>query len=411
MNFLNAIRSSAFYLACLQLVTVAMPIITLPLLSERLGSQFFGMLIFSIAISQVLLIITDYGFSISATKCVSQNRGDKKYLTNLWINVTIAKYILSAFGLLVILIISIFIDKVSENIQLILISSLSALGGALLPQWFFQGIEKLKGISLIQLVIKSTCYLSLFWVVVDGSDLYKAAIIIALINVLSAIFTFPFLTKELSFIEIEKPKAKEVFNQLKSGWHVFISVAAISLYSVANAAIIGIFVSYKDLAVFHVGERIVRGLQSLYSPISSALFPYVSLIAKKSVNELNKINRNVAILFGSIFIMLGIFILIMSEWIVVNFFGPEFIASISIVKIMAFLPFFVVISNTLGFQTLLPLGKEIIFSRIHLSAAVISVLSISLASMHYGVNGSAIVIVIIEIYIIFLSYYFVRKIK
>ncbi len=410
MNSINVIRSSAFYLACLQLVTIAMPIATLPLLSQRLGSQLFGMLFFSITISQVFLIITDYGFSISATKNVSQNRCDKKSITKIWIDVTIAKCILSVTGVLIIVAISFFVDKFRENLQLILIGSLSVFGGALLPLWFFQGIENLKAISLIQLVVKLASYLSLFWVVVDGSDVYKAAILIASINLLSAILIFPFLLKELCFIGTATPNIKEVINQFKTGRHVFISVAAISLYSVANAAIIGLFVSYKDLAVFHIGERIVRGLQSLYSPISNALFPYVSLLAKQDVNNLKEVNRNSVLLFGSVFLILGLFIFIMSEQIVIYFFGIEFVASIPIIKIMAFLPFLVVISNTLGFQTLLPLGKEIVFSRIMLSAALISTLSISLASMHYGINGAAIVIILVEIYTIYVLYYFVKKI-
>src|SRR5512140_3234133 len=58
-------------LSVLQAITYVLPILILPYLFRIIGPEKFGLIAFAQAFVQYFMILTDYGFSISATKEIS----------------------------------------------------------------------------------------------------------------------------------------------------------------------------------------------------------------------------------------------------------------------------------------------------------------------------------------------------
>jgi PST family polysaccharide transporter len=66
---------------------------------------------------------------------------------------------------------------------------------------------------------------------------------------------------------------KELKRQLKEGWHIFISTVAISLYTISNTFILGLFTNNAIVGYYAAAERIVKAVQGLLGPISQTLYP------------------------------------------------------------------------------------------------------------------------------------------
>ena len=65
-------------LSSLQGINYLLPLIILPYLIRVIGPAKFGLIAFAQAFVQYFMILTDYGFSLSATRKISLCRADKK---------------------------------------------------------------------------------------------------------------------------------------------------------------------------------------------------------------------------------------------------------------------------------------------------------------------------------------------
>ena len=106
LNGRKPLLESIMSLSVLNGLNVILPLATLPYLLRIIGSDKFGVYSFVYVIIQYLLLITNYGFNYSATKSVALNRNDIEYLSKLFSNVLIVRFILFVLSLILILIFS-----------------------------------------------------------------------------------------------------------------------------------------------------------------------------------------------------------------------------------------------------------------------------------------------------------------
>src|SRR5258708_36592627 len=82
-------------LSWLQLVTYLFPLIILPYLFRVIGPEKFGLICFAQAFGQYFMILTDYGFSVSATKEISLCLENKTKFPNIIKSLMTKKQILT----------------------------------------------------------------------------------------------------------------------------------------------------------------------------------------------------------------------------------------------------------------------------------------------------------------------------
>src|SRR5207342_3266640 len=136
-------------LVVLQGVTYVLPLITVPYLFRTLSVEKYGLVNFANAFIQYFIVFTDFGYNLSATKLIAENRDDASKLSRIFNRVMFSKLLLLLIGLLVMAIIVLCFPKFSSDKSLYIYTYGMVVGNVLFPVWFFMGMEKMKFITII----------------------------------------------------------------------------------------------------------------------------------------------------------------------------------------------------------------------------------------------------------------------
>ncbi len=392
----------------LQAANYIFPLITLPYLVRVLGPEKFGLYIFAQTFIQYFVIFTDYGFNYTATRQISIERNNLKKCSQIFSAVMLIKLGLTiiSFGLLS-LIVFIF-TKFGTDSALYYAAFLLVVGNIMFPQWLFQGMERMRYITIINIVVKTLSLAALFILVKAESDYILAvlivsvsSVIIGLIGIISALLIFKLrpLLPSLSLIKLS----------LREGWSLFISTAAISLYTTSTIFVLGIFTNNIIVGYFGAAEKIVRAARGLIGPITQAIYPHISAIVAKSKDDaiifLRKTLRWMSL--GSF--VLSVILFLMAEIIVNIGLGAEYKEAVILIRIMSLLPFFIALSNVSGVHAMLAFGFNKTFSRVVIAAGLLNTALIFPLVMLYQAEGAAIAVMFSELFVVSAMFFNLRR--
>ena len=149
------ITSNFIALSILHATNILLPLITFPYLVRVLGIEMFGLIAFSQAFLIYFSLIADYGFNLSGIREVSVNKYKQNKLIQVFNSIMIARLILTVFGFIILTLIVFSFEKFSKDWELYLLSYGVVIGTFLFPSWFFQGIEKMKYITILNVQIRN----------------------------------------------------------------------------------------------------------------------------------------------------------------------------------------------------------------------------------------------------------------
>ena len=151
-----------FSLSILQIFSYVLPLLTLPYLVRILGVETFGLISFATAFIIFFNILVDYGFNLSATREISVHRENKKKTTEIYSSVLTIKFILIILSFIILSFIVFIFEKFNSHIELYFITFISVIGQAFFPIWYFQGMEKMRYITIINISSKVIFTMAIF---------------------------------------------------------------------------------------------------------------------------------------------------------------------------------------------------------------------------------------------------------
>ncbi len=79
------------YLSILEVISILFPLLTYPYLIRVIGADRYGIIVFSQAIIAYVIIVVNFGFNVSATRRVSENRDNIIKLKQIYSSITYLK--------------------------------------------------------------------------------------------------------------------------------------------------------------------------------------------------------------------------------------------------------------------------------------------------------------------------------
>lgn len=381
--------------------------ITFPYLVRVLQVENFGAVVFVQGIIQYFVLFTDYGFNLLGPKEIAQHDSIKER-GKIFASIFCAKLILLLISTIVFICMLIGAKYINDiDITLYSVVYLMVIGNVIFPIWFFQGIQQMRYITIVNVIGRFLSVACIFYFVKVPSDYILAGLFQAIVPLIAGICSWIILWKKYREVFI-LPKFQSVKQVFIDAWEIFTSTIAINLYTASNIVFLGLLTNNTIVGYFSGAQKIIQNINQLISPVTQAIYPYVSKTASNSKNDALKFLRKIVLILGGGNFIGSVLIFVFAEWIVDILLGTGYEQSILLLRILAFLPFIISLSNIFGIQTMLVFGMKKQFNKVLLSAAIVNTVIVLPMIYFYQAIGVSISMTITEIFVT-LSMYIVLK--
>lgn len=388
------------FLFIVQFSNYVLPFLVIPLLTRALGIEGFGKYAYYIALPNLLMIIIKFGFEFSATRQISIEEGNREKVLRIASSVYLIRAcLLVCMSLLLFAIITLF--KPDEQIQsLVLGGFLLLLGQALLPIWYFQGLQQMKYVTFYTVTTKIVYVGLLFMLISDKQDYGLAVIIYGLAFAVAGIASTLHVFYQLGFAF--KCSREDIKEQLCQALPFFTSRVCVTSYTASIVPILGHIATPTQVAIYAASEKLYMAAQSVMYPLANALFPHV---AKHRDIALFKKLFTVALV---LFIVGGIAGYFVAPHLIIFLFGQEFASAVDIFYLHMIALIFVLPSIMLGYPLLAALGFSKEANNSVIIGAVVFFVLASIA-LYIGVAGAeyfVISVIVVEATVCLIRGYF-----
>lgn len=351
------------YITILKSFNIFIPLITLPHLIGTLGPDLYGKVIYAQSVIMFLSILINFGFNISGTKNISLSRNDKSKLREIVFSIYFIKLFLFLISFVILFILVVTIDHLRDMRLLLLLSFLSAFNEFLFPIWYFQGLDKMKFITIINIIGKILFTVLIFILIKEPEDYLYVPLTYGLSFLLNGLVSLYIIVYKEK-VHFSKPNISKIKFYFKESLPLFISQSSIQIYVNANKFLIGSFIGMTQVAFYDLAEKILNFIKVPVNMLLQAVFPTLTL--NKNIKQINNY-MFLGLLLTSILVCIT---MIFTEDIIMLIGSSLMIEATNIIRILILSSIFVAISQFLGTGRLIVFGFTKTFSLIITSSAL-----------------------------------------
>jgi O-antigen/teichoic acid export membrane protein len=316
------------FLSVLQVSNLILFLITIPYLFRVLGSRSYGIIIFAQTIVYYFTIFTNFGFNLTATRDISVNRNDKEKVTEIVSAVLTIKVLFFCASMIMMILLTWLVPDLRDYRLLYLLSMLACLSEALFPIWYFQGIEKMKYITFINVTTRILATLLVFFII-DRPSVYYLYPLLLGIGTFSGALVALFIVFQKHKVSFQIQPMVIIRTYLLDNVLFFLSNVSTQIYVNANKIIVGAFLGMVEVAYYDVADKVINLVKVPYSLIGQTLFPKVA--RDRNIGFLKKI-----LVYTFIFtVLIILFIFLLSNPIISFFSGSQNLTTVNILRILS----------------------------------------------------------------------------
>lgn len=294
------------YVALFQVLNLLFPLITFPYLTRVLGQELYGLVITAQILSSYCSIIVSFGFLSVSARHISLNRDNKDKLSEIISSILCVQFVLWILSFVGYIGVVNMISIYKSHFLLFFFSFFLTLPNILFPQYYFQGIEKMKYITLIQLIFQLVFVGLIFLVIKRASDYVYVPLLYSVGYLLGGIAAFYVIFVKHKIV-FRIPSFRVMRFYIKDASSIFATDAICTIKDKLNYLLLGGMVSMGDVVTYDVGSKLTGLINKPIDIIRTVIFP--KMARDKNDMQFKKIGL----------LILGILILLV---VVVNIFLP-----------------------------------------------------------------------------------------
>ena len=344
------------YLSLLQVFTILFPLLTYPYLLRVIGLELYGVIVFAQTIINYVSLVINFGFNMSGARDVAVHKEDKVRLSRIVSSTYLCKFILWIVCLIVYLSVISIVPFFRDYYWVYLLSFLLTLNELLLPIWFFQGIEKMKYITIVNLSARLLFVAAIFLFVREREDYLLVPFLNGIGTILAGgLSLYIVLGKEK--INLFVIPIKDLKSAYKESFPLFVSSLSTQIYVNVNKLVIGSFLGMSEVSIYDMADKVLHLMKLPISMMAQAVFPKIS--RERNIRFVNRVMFLVAgtVLLAYICVFIG------SDWIVYLFTGEYMEEASIIMRLLGVSAILVSFNGFSGGNRLVPFGYSSVYMK------------------------------------------------
>ncbi|GAB6888631.1 hypothetical protein JCM13304A_21300 [Desulfothermus okinawensis JCM 13304] len=278
----------------------------------------------------------------------------------------------------------------------------TVIGQVIFPVWFFQGMERMKYITFLNITAKLIFTVSIFIFVHNVSDYIYVPLINSLGFIVAGILALWIVFREFK-VEFYIPNISIVLSYLKDSTQFFLSRVSVSVYTISNTFIIGILLGNKMVGFYSASEKIFRALVGLYQPLNNALYPYISKMKDM------KLFKKIFYIISLVNMFLWGIVLVFSNNIVEILYGGGFNISSALLKIFSVLGIIMCPTILIGYPFVAALGYPEYANYSVIVASFIHLILLLIISPVINIYLVAFITIFSQMFVLLIRFYGIKK--
>ena len=374
------------YIGLSRVVDFGIPLIIMPYLISVVGGENYGRYAFAFSLIFYFLNIVQYGFNLTAVRELAINNDDREKINKICSNVLTTKIYLISLAFIVLQLLTYFLPAFKRDIFLTQTLFLMVIGDSMYCKWYFQGVNKMKYITIVNLLSKLS-YLILVLTFIKKSDDY---IYIGLCQ------SVGYIVSGLVALYLIFVKDKVIFNftsfsdviiTLKSGVNAFMTMSFPVLYSNTSMFLLGLFAAPIYSTFLDVAVKISRAFSALNPILNQVLYPFVA--KNNSDKKVFKLQLKIYTISG----LLSTILMISSASLTTRILAPEYFERIiPLVVILGLSPLILSMKSIYGLNYLMVNNHDRIYMRIAITSSLLGFCIALLLIPFFNVYGAVIAI-------------------
>lgn len=393
------ILGNIFSLSLLQYSSYLFPLITIPYLTRTVGAGNFGRVSFAQALATYFVMLVNYGFSYSASRKVALEKEDSSRVRQIFGQVMWTKALLGSVSFATMVGFVSLWPPARQDLRLYLASYTLILGAMVNSEWFFQGLQEMRYITIAGLISRSAATSLIFVFVRHRDDYYLVLLLTGAGTILGGLVGQGIIWRRFH-VALGRFDMRGIGVQMREGFDLFLSAAFISLYTTTNTFVLGMMTSNEQVGYYAAAEKVTSGIRSIWGPVPQALYPHFSRVFSGDINAGKRQLRIVLVLTAVATCFISLTGCLLAPILVKGYLGVRFLPSTPLVQILVFTVLVIGVNNILGVQGLLANGMSRIFRNIVAVSGLLNVALLIVCVRLFGALGAAISVVTVECLIV-----------
>ena len=383
------------------------PLITFPYISRILLPTGTGKVSFATSVVSYFALFAQLGIPTYGIRACAKVRDDRKALERTVQELFLINLIMSILAYIVLFLAIAFVPRMRQEKALFLIVGLTILFNAIGMEWLYKALEQYTYITVRSIIFKLIAVVAMFVLVHEQKDYVIYGGISILAASASNVFNFFHAHKYVSI----KPVGSYNFRQHLKPIVIFFAMScAATIYTNLDTVMLGFMTSDAEVGYYIAAVKIKSILVSVVTSLGVVLLPRASYyVEHKLMDEFYRITQKAINFVFLIAVPLTVYFILFAKEGIFFLSSSEYASSILPMQVIMLTVFFIGLTNIMGIQMLIPLGKEKMVLYSEIAGAIADLILNTLLIPIMASTGAAIGTVVAEGVVFAVQFWALRK--